>query len=87
MTATQAYSILTIKNPGVQTGKCYEFDSVFVFELKPAMLRLSKNPGVMLDGSICVNKKTGMVRDFKPFHIPADEYRRGVLIPESVYKR
>ena len=87
MTAKQAYSLLTNKMTGVQVGKCHEYDSVFVFQLTPAMLRLSKNPSPMLDGLTSVNKRTGEVRDFKPFYIPIDEYRRGKELPDSAFKR
>ena len=77
MTAKQAYTILKIKYPALKVGKCHEYDSVFVFNLAPDMLRLSKNPSRMLDGLISVNKTTGEVRDFKPFHISIDEYKNG----------
>jgi hypothetical protein len=77
MTAKQAYMLIKFKHPGLKVGKCHEFDSVFVFHLVPDMLRLAKNPNRMIDGLMSVNKKTGEVRDFKPFHIPSEEYRRG----------
>lgn len=77
MTAKQAYMLIKTKHPGLKIGKCHEYDSVFVFHLKPDMLRLSKNPTHMLDGLMSVNKKTGEIRDFKPFHIPIEEYKRG----------
>lgn len=77
MTAKQAYILIKAKHPGLKIGKCREYDSVFVFHLAPDMLRLSKNPTRMIDGLMSVNKKTGEIRDFKPFHIPSEEYRRG----------
>ena len=77
MTAKQAYMIMKIKHPGIKVGKCFEYDSVFVFQLMPDMLRLAKNPNRMLDGLMSVDKKTREVKDFKPFYIPIDEYKRG----------
>lgn len=77
MTAKQAYTLIKFKHPGLKVGKCYEYDSVFVFQLTPDMLRLAKNPTRMIDGLMSVNKKTGEIRDFKPFHIPVEEYQRG----------
>ena len=77
MTAKQAYAIIKAKHPGLKIGKCFEYDSVFVFHLAPDMLRLSKNPTRMIDGLMSVNKTTGEVRDFKPFHISVEEYQRG----------
>ena len=86
MVAKQAYAIIKSKRPGVNVGKCHEYDSIFVFHLKPDMLRLSKNSAPMIDGLICVNKTTGEVRDFKPFYIPIEEYKRGKEVSESVYR-
>ena len=77
MTAKQAYSILMRKFAGVKIDSCYEYDSLFVFSLSPDMLRLSKNTSRMLDGLVSVNKTTREVRDFKPFNMPIEEYKRG----------
>lgn len=85
MTAKDAYLILSTKRPGVKTGKCYEYKNIFVFELTPDMLRLSKRTLPMLDGLISVNKKTKEIRDFKPFHISIEEYTTGVEIPRNAY--
>ena len=87
MTAKQAYATIKAKNPGIKIGKCYEYDSVFVFHMAPDMLRLSKNPSHMIDGLMCVEKKTGKVRDFKPFHISIDEYQRGKEVAKSEFWR
>lgn len=84
MTAKEAYRIVTSRFSAVRVAKCYEYDSVFVFQFNPWMLQVSKNP--MLDGLLCVNKTTGEIRDFKPFRIPIDEYKRGKEISESMYK-
>ena len=87
MTAKQAYLILKFKKPGIKVGKCREYETLFVFQLNPDMLSLSNRRSPMLDGLISVNKKTGEVRDFKPFYISMDEYSSGKEIPTSVFKR
>lgn len=87
MTVNQAYMILKIKNPCANVGKIFEYDSMFVFHLAPDMLSLSRSQSPMLDGLMSVNKKTGEVRDFKPFYISMDEYSSGKEIPTSVFKR
>lgn len=87
MTAKEAYLILLKKVSGVRVATCYEYDSLFVFQLAPAGLRLFVNPSPMLDALMSVDKATGKVRDFKPFMIPIDEYRRGKEVPPSVYKK
>lgn len=86
MNVKQAYALLKIKNPGVKVRKIFEYDSLFVFHLAPTMLSLSKSRSPMLDGSMSVNKKTGEVRDFKPFYISIDEYSSGKEISTSFFK-
>lgn len=86
MTAKEAYSILTSKFPGVKVGKCYEYKTVYVFQLTPSMLRLSKTPAQMIDCLLSVNKSTKEVRDFKPFYISIDEYESGREVPATKYR-
>lgn len=86
MTAKQAYALLITKRPGIKVGKCYEYKSLFVFQLTPDMLLRSKNLSRMLDGLTSVNKTTGEVRDFKPFYISIEDYNSGKEIPASVYR-
>ena len=87
MTAKQAYELLMSKRPAVKVGKVFEYDSLYVFHLAPDMLSMSKKQSPMLDSLISVNKTTGEVRDFKPFHISVEEYHSGKELPTSVYKR
>lgn len=87
MTAREAYSILTSKMPGVKVGKCYEYKTVFVFQIAPDMLRLSKTSAPMLDCLLSVNKTNKEVRDFKPFYISIEEYKTGKEVPVSQYRR
>lgn len=87
MTAYEAYKKLTSRYSAVRIAKCYEYDSMFTFEMRPAMMRLFKSNSTMLDGLLSVNKITGEIRDFKPFHISVIEYKHGREVPESEYKR
>lgn len=84
MTAKEAYRIVISRFSAVEVAKCYEYDSIFVFQLNPWMLQSSKHP--MLDGLLGVNKSTGEIRDFKPFHISIEEYKSGKEISENMYK-
>lgn len=86
MTAKEAYSKVMTKISGIKITKCYEYDSVFTFHLEPYSFSNSKRTAPMLDGLICVDKTTGVVRDFKPYRLSIDEYRSGREIPAVVYK-
>ena len=87
MTAREAYIKLQDKVTGVRVTKCHEYDSVFVFQINPVALYLSKNSARILDGSMSVDKLSGAVRDFKPYNLSINEYKRGKEVPESAYRR
>ena len=87
MTAREAYKILTKNFIGIRVAKCHEYDSVFVFQKIPMSLRVAMNPSRSFDVLLSVDKKTGMIRDFKPHRMSTDEFKRGKEIPESEYKR
>jgi len=82
MTAKEAYALITSKYPTMRVASCCEYDSVFVFQLAPIS---ATNPTRLLTGLTSVNKKSGVVRTFKPTDIPFGEYQRGRKIPASVY--
>jgi hypothetical protein len=82
MTAKKAYDIVTTKHSGMRVASCYEYDSMFVFQLAPEM---SKNTSGLLTGLTCVYKKTGVVKAFRPTYISLDEYHRGKEVPASAY--
>lgn len=80
MTAREAY--LKVRNSiiGVDAMRCFEYDTLFTFQLIPENLDSSRDPSRLLGNMISVDKRTGGIRDFKPFIIPYDEYRRGIEI-------
>lgn len=77
MTAKEAYKILTSQLTGLKAIKCIEFDMLFVFQVLPEHHQQSPTIDRAFDNLCSVNKKTKEVRDFKPFHIPISEYKRG----------
>ena len=85
MTAKEAYIKMTKRVPGRITA-CHEYDTLFVFQIVPPALILSKSTGIPMDSLMCVEKSTGAIKTFKPFDIPSDEYRRGKKLNESEYK-
>lgn len=78
ITCKEAYSL--IQKEHLKAIKCFEYDTLFVFQVVPENFDTTKSTDGMLDCMRSVNKKTGVVRDFKPFHIPIDEYRNGKQI-------
>lgn len=87
MTAKEAYAKLMSKVITGRVSKCYEYDTLFVFQIVPMALLITKTKSTALDSLMSVDKKTGEVMDFKPFYISIDEYERGVEIPEKEYVR
>lgn len=76
MKATDAYKIILSMHPNLRIIKCVEYDSIFVFQLAPSNV----DPSIeshLISGLLGVDKNTGQVRDFKPFHMSPDEYSRG----------
>ena len=86
MTARQAYVKLISKVAGANVVKCYEYDSVYVFQLAPAAFVLANRKSTPFDVLMSVNRSTCEIRDFKPFYISADEYNRGREVPAPAYK-
>lgn len=77
MGVKEAYSIVTRTIPGQKVIKCIEYNTLFVFQMVSKNLKPSIQPDEVMDCLWSVNKKTGGVRNFKPFDIPLDEYRNG----------
>ena len=86
MTAKKAYSKVIRSVTGGHVSKCYEYDTLFVFQIVPLALLMTKPTSPILDSLVSVDKKTGKIRDFKPFHIPLDEYKRGRELADVEYK-
>lgn len=87
MTAREAYKLLTKNFIGIRVAKCYEYDSVFVFRKVPVSLTAAKKPERAFDVLLSVDKQTGLIRDFKPYRLSSDEFKRGKEVSESEYKR
>ena len=77
MLPKEAHNILMKKNKGLKAIKCFEYASRYVFQVVPENFDMSKDTSRLLDTLCSVDKKTSEVRDFKPFHIPIEEYKRG----------
>lgn len=76
MNIKEAYEKVVSERPGLKAIKCFEYNSLFVFTVVSENAEI-KNPNRLLDRMRSVNKKTGEIRDFKPFHISLNEYRNG----------
>ena len=79
MTVKEAHKIITTKLPDMDVVSCYEYETLFVFNVVPSGYA-TKKANKILDCSWSVNKETGLIRDFKPFHISVKEYRAGKQI-------
>lgn len=75
MTAKEAYRIFKSRHPDKDACKCMEYESCFVFMLEGS-------DDKTLDCLLSVSKSNGLVRDFKPFHIPLEEYKNGKTISD-----
>lgn len=73
MTAKEAYTIFKRNNSELEAEKCFEYSDLFVFQIK-------RNVPDTFDAHISVNKRTGLTRDFKPFHISLEEYRNSKIV-------
>lgn len=82
MTAKEAFYKVTSTMTGMRATSCHEYDSVFVFQMAPES---AKDPSRLLTGLTCVDKKTGVVRAFKPFEMSIDEYSRGKKVSADTY--
>ena len=76
MSAKEAYEKIMSRHPGLKVIKAYEYDSLFVFTVVSETSAI-KDPNRLIDRMRSVDKKTGMIRDFKPFYISVEEYRNG----------
>ena len=79
MNAKDAYAILMSKNKKMKPVKCYEYQMLFVFHMIPLDFDSSDDSN-LLDNLYSVNKKTGKISIFKPFHISLEEYLNGKQI-------
>lgn len=80
MNVQESYKKLTEKFPERIVLSCYEYESCFVFQVVDKKYADVENANEVLDSLFSVDKKTGEIAAFKPFNIPADEYKRGKRI-------
>lgn len=79
MTAKEAYELISEQLKDFQIVKCMDYSSVFVFQFIPKNVEQDEADH-MIDCLRSVNKVTGVIRDFKPFHISINEYTRGYQV-------
>lgn len=77
MNAKEAHALFIKNRPGLKAVSCTEYRTLFVFRSLPENHESSEPLKGALDDMTSVNKSTGEVRDFKPFHIPIAEYKSG----------
>ena len=83
MTANEACKILLNEIDGMNAVSCTEYDSRFVFQLVPKNFDTASGD-TLFSGLYSVDKSTGEVRDFKPFHIPVSEYQKGRPVADFI---
>ena len=81
MLAKEAHTLMSNKLKGMKAIKCHEYKTLYVFQIVPQSYKPGPDSDKLLDSLVSVNKTTREVRDFKPFHIPLDEYKKGREIP------
>lgn len=79
-TVQEAYRLFTSARSDLTVLSCYEYSSCFVFQAVPKDRVKDKYAIVAYDSLFSVDKKTQKVAMFKPFDIPASEYKRGKRI-------
>lgn len=81
MNSKMAYEIVCKKYKGHKIIRCFEYDTIFSFQIVPKDLDESEY-GMHLNGLVSVDKKTGDIKTFNPMQIPIEEYRNGREIKE-----
>ena len=82
MTAKQAYELIRNELTDLVGVKCFEYENLFVFSMVAEKQAHETDVDELLDVTYSVDKETGEVRDFKPFHISLDDYRSGKQIAD-----
>lgn len=82
MDAKQAAKLIIEDLKDRDIVSCYEFDKMFVFATKPKGHKISGIKDMVMDSTYSVNKQTGEIKVFQPFHITFAEYRRGKKVTD-----
>lgn len=79
MTPQEAYAKIINERPGFEVIKCMEYASLYVFHIVPKGMKINSDDKLKrpLNTMRSVDKETGVIKDFKPFFIPIDEFRNG----------
>ena len=80
MTVSEAYKNFNSEYKNLTVLSCYEYDTRFVFEAVSNNFAGTEAQNMVFDSLFSVDKKNGEISVFKPFDIPADEYKRGKRI-------
>ena len=80
MKVDEAYKKFTSEYEKLTVVSCYEYDSCFVFEALSSNFVGAEEQDMVFDSTFAVMKDSGKITAFKPFNIPADEYKRGKRI-------
>lgn len=74
MTFETAKKIIISAFPDLTPIECVEYESRFVFNMRPKGKAMIPD---MIDSLIGITKTDGEIRDFKPFYISDEEYAKG----------
>lgn len=77
MLVKEAHALVMSTFKDMKAIRCHEYATLYVFQIVHKNYKVGSDSSKLLDSLVSVNKKTREVRDFKPFHIPIDEYRKG----------
>lgn len=80
MNVKEAYAILKKNAPELDSNECYEYESLFVFNVHSIRTKNVKKIQPRMGNLISVDKKRGNLRTFNPFDIPIEEYLKGKKI-------
>lgn len=82
MTAKEAYKRITERFKMWNLVKCHEYKTIFVFQFVPKDWPKGKPINRLLNSTVSIDKKTGIIKPFNPMEIPLDEFRSGVEITD-----
>lgn len=84
MIAREAYAILRNNIPNHEIASCYEYDSIYVFNVYPPDYESRKKQGEPFDSLYAVNKNTGKITTFHPLEMSLKEYKSGKEIKDFI---
>lgn len=82
MTAKEAYKTITERFTMWELVACFEYKSVYVFRFIPKGFDKTKPTNRLMNSLVSIDKKTGVIKPFKPIDIPKAEFRAGKEIKD-----